>query len=124
MLENFGWEFHTEMEGDKIINKVIIKMHKMNATVASSNSSYAIVVCMPPDSLLFLFLRRREPEVALVLLVERATAPSHLVVHGGAQQLPVPGNGGSVRPVVSVVQTQLKDENKRERSWESPMQCD
>ena len=41
------------------------------ATVASSNS-YAIVVCMPPDSLLLL-LRSHEPEVALVPL-ERATA--------------------------------------------------
>ena len=49
-------------------------MHTMYATVAQSNSSYAIVVCMPPDSLLLL-LRSREPEVALVPLVERATAP-------------------------------------------------
>ena len=45
----------------------------MHSTVASSNS-YAIVVCMPSDSLLLL-LRSCEPEVALVLLVERATAP-------------------------------------------------
>ena len=44
----------------------------MYANVASSNSSYAIVVCMLPDSLLLLF-RRREPEVALAPLVERAT---------------------------------------------------
>ena len=41
---------------------------KMYAAVASSNSSYAIVVCMPPDSLLLL-LRCREPEVARVPLV-------------------------------------------------------
>ena len=46
---------------------------KMYTTVASSNSSYAIVVCIPPDSLLLL-LHSREPEVALTPLLERSTA--------------------------------------------------
>ena len=58
MLENLGQEFHPEMEGEEIINKIINtfkKMHKMYSTVASSNSSYAIIVCMP-DSLLHLHL--------------------------------------------------------------------
>ena len=40
---------------------------KVYATVASSHSSYATFVCMPPDSMLLLL---REPEVALVPLVE------------------------------------------------------
>ena len=53
-------------------------MHKIYyTTVASSNSSYSIVVCMPPDSLLLL-LSRLEPEVALVPL-ERATAPPSII---------------------------------------------
>ena len=43
----------------------------MYATAASSNSSYAIFVCMPPDSLLLL-LRNREPEVALVPLDDKS----------------------------------------------------
>ena len=80
MLENSGRGFHPEVEGDNVINSGVAgklkrcQTNKMHATAASSNSSYAIFVCMPPDSLLLL-LRSCEPEVALVPLVERATAP-------------------------------------------------
>ena len=55
MLENSGREFHPEVEGDNVINSGVAgkikrcQTNKMYAIAASSNSSYAIFVCMPPD---------------------------------------------------------------------------
>ena len=63
-----------------------IEYFKVYATVASSNSTYAIFVCTPSDSLLLL-LRSREPEVALVQLVERATAPPSVAESARSQAI-------------------------------------